>query len=178
MDAIARGAADYLAKPVDVIALRTTVARALERRRLAGENQRLRSEAEIECAIDTILTFAFGRSERLETYVFRVRAALPQEPTVLEIVDAVFAARREMGPITDEAVRRADAGMAMAAFLFFRADEMAWPLGPIGFFASVRDPEVAQHRIFVVLIILFGLPAAMFRVGSEVWLTPAREALS
>src|SRR5258707_8284798 len=44
MDAIARGAADYLAKPVDVIALRTTVARALERRRLAGENQRLRSE--------------------------------------------------------------------------------------------------------------------------------------
>ncbi len=45
MDAIMRGAADYLAKPVDIIALRTTVARALERRRLAGENQRLRSEA-------------------------------------------------------------------------------------------------------------------------------------
>src|SRR5262245_23220199 len=45
MDAIARGAADYLAKPVDVIALRTTVARALERRRLAGENRLLRSEA-------------------------------------------------------------------------------------------------------------------------------------
>lgn len=44
MDAIMRGAADYLAKPVDVISLRTTVARALERRRLAGENQRLRSE--------------------------------------------------------------------------------------------------------------------------------------
>ena len=45
MDAIMRGAADYLAKPVDIIALRTTVARALERRQLAGENQRLRSEA-------------------------------------------------------------------------------------------------------------------------------------
>src|SRR5258708_29254630 len=45
MDAISRGAADYLAKPVDIIALRTTVARALERRRLTGENQRLRSEA-------------------------------------------------------------------------------------------------------------------------------------
>src|SRR5215471_16166830 len=45
MDAIARGAADYLAKPVDVVALRTTVARALERRRLTGENRRLRSEA-------------------------------------------------------------------------------------------------------------------------------------
>jgi putative copper resistance protein D len=47
--------------------------------------------------------------------------------------------------------------LAMAGFLFFRADEMAWPLGPIGFFASLRDPEVAQHRLFVVLIVLFGL---------------------
>jgi hypothetical protein len=109
--------------------------------------ERLRSEAEVECAIDTILTFAFGQSERLETYVFRVRAALPQEPTVLEIVDAVFEAKREMGPISDEAIRRADAGMAMAAFL------------------SVEPQEL-------------GLPAAMFRVGNEVWLTPARAALS
>jgi DNA-binding NtrC family response regulator len=45
MDAITRGAADYLAKPVDVVALRATVARALERRRLRGENRRLRDEA-------------------------------------------------------------------------------------------------------------------------------------
>ena len=109
--------------------------------------ERLRSEAEIECAIDTILTFAFGKSERLESYIYRVRAALPQEPTVLEIVDAVFEARREMGPIPDEETRRADAGMAMAAFL------------------SVEPQDL-------------GLPAAMFRVGNEVWLTPARVALS
>ncbi|MGJ5073042.1 copper resistance D family protein [Bradyrhizobium oligotrophicum] len=47
--------------------------------------------------------------------------------------------------------------LVMAAFLFLRADEMAWPLGPIGFWASWRDPEVAQHRLFVVLILLFGL---------------------
>src|SRR3569623_1333466 len=45
MDAIARGAADYLAKPVDVVALRTTVARTLARRRLAGENRQLRTVA-------------------------------------------------------------------------------------------------------------------------------------
>jgi DNA-binding NtrC family response regulator len=45
MDAIARGAADYLAKPVDVVALRTTVARTLERKRLAGENRQLRRAA-------------------------------------------------------------------------------------------------------------------------------------
>jgi len=43
MDAIAKGAADYLAKPVDIVALRTTVARALERSRLARDNQTLRS---------------------------------------------------------------------------------------------------------------------------------------
>jgi two-component system response regulator AtoC len=42
MDAIVRGAADYLAKPVDVAALRATVARTLERQRLRGENQALR----------------------------------------------------------------------------------------------------------------------------------------
>jgi DNA-binding NtrC family response regulator len=44
MDAIARGAADYLAKPIDIVALRATVARALERRRLRGENRQLRDE--------------------------------------------------------------------------------------------------------------------------------------
>jgi DNA-binding NtrC family response regulator len=43
MDAIASGAADYLAKPVDIVALRATVARALERRRLANENRSLHS---------------------------------------------------------------------------------------------------------------------------------------
>ncbi len=47
--------------------------------------------------------------------------------------------------------------LGMAAFLFLRADEQAWPLGPAGFFESLRDPEVAQHRIFVLLIAVFGL---------------------
>ncbi|HET6283317.1 MAG TPA: sigma-54 dependent transcriptional regulator [Polyangia bacterium] len=45
MDAITRGAADYLAKPVDVALLRSTVMRALERRRLKSENRQLRREA-------------------------------------------------------------------------------------------------------------------------------------
>jgi putative copper resistance protein D len=57
--------------------------------------------------------------------------------------------------------------LAMAAFLFFRADEEAWPLGQIGFFASLRDPEVAQHRIFVLLIILFGLFEWRVRVSGN-----------
>jgi DNA-binding NtrC family response regulator len=44
MDAIAQGAAEYLAKPIDVVALRTSVARALERSRLRGENRQLRDQ--------------------------------------------------------------------------------------------------------------------------------------
>jgi putative copper resistance protein D len=55
----------------------------------------------------------------------------------------------------------------MAAFLFFRADEQAWPLGQAGFFASLRDPEVAQHRIFTLLIILFGLFEWRVRVNGR-----------
>jgi putative copper resistance protein D len=42
--------------------------------------------------------------------------------------------------------------LVLAAFLFFRADAEVWPLGDIGFIASLRDPEVFQHRIFVALI--------------------------
>jgi putative copper resistance protein D len=57
--------------------------------------------------------------------------------------------------------------LGMAAFLFFRADEQAWPLGPIGFFESLRDPEVAQHRIFVLLIAVFGLFEWRVRMRGE-----------
>ncbi len=47
--------------------------------------------------------------------------------------------------------------LALAAFLFIRSDPEVWPLGQIGFFASLRDPEVLQHRFFVLLIAIFGL---------------------
>jgi putative copper resistance protein D len=47
--------------------------------------------------------------------------------------------------------------LVMAAFLFLRSDEQAWPLGPLGFFESFRDPEVAQHRLFTLLIVVFGV---------------------
>lgn len=45
--------------------------------------------------------------------------------------------------------------LALAAFLFLRSDPEVWPLGSIGFWDSMRDSEVVQHRIFVVLIIAF-----------------------
>ena len=57
--------------------------------------------------------------------------------------------------------------LVMAAFLFVRADEQAWPLGPIGFLESFRDPEVAQHRVFILLIAAFGLFEWRVRLNGE-----------
>ena len=47
--------------------------------------------------------------------------------------------------------------LTLAAFILVRADPEAWPLGDIGFLASLRDPEVAQHRVFVFLIAAFAI---------------------
>ncbi len=107
----------------------------------------LDTEREVDSAIDTVVTFAFGTSEPLDRYLFRIRAALPPRPNVKELVEAVFRVRAENGPIPDESARRDRAAMAMAAFLS-------------------DDPAD------------LGLPAAMFRVGPEVWLTPSRRAQS
>jgi copper resistance protein D len=45
----------------------------------------------------------------------------------------------------------------LAAFLFVRADSENWPLGPRGFWESFQVAEVAQHRVFVLLIIIFAV---------------------
>jgi copper resistance protein D len=55
--------------------------------------------------------------------------------------------------------------LGLAAFLFVRSDPEVWPLGDIGFLVSLRDPEVLQHRIFVVLIAAFGLFEWRVRTG-------------
>ena len=47
--------------------------------------------------------------------------------------------------------------LGLAAFLFLRSDPEVWPLGSIGFWDSMRDSEVVQHRIFVVLITGFAV---------------------
>jgi putative copper resistance protein D len=47
--------------------------------------------------------------------------------------------------------------LLLAAFLFLRADPEVWPMGDIGLIESLKDPEVAQHRLFVVLIVTFAL---------------------
>jgi copper resistance protein D len=45
--------------------------------------------------------------------------------------------------------------LGLAVFLFFRSDPETWPMGDIGFWDSMRDVEVLQHRFFVLLIVVF-----------------------
>lgn len=47
--------------------------------------------------------------------------------------------------------------LMLGAFLLVRADPEVWPLGAIGPIASLRDPEVLQHRLFVALIAAFAI---------------------
>ena len=47
--------------------------------------------------------------------------------------------------------------LGLAAFLLIRADSENWPLGPRGFWESFQVAEVAQHRLFVLLIAAFAV---------------------
>lgn len=57
--------------------------------------------------------------------------------------------------------------LALAAFLLLRSDPETWPLGDVGFVESLRDPEVVQHRIFVLLITGFAIFEWRVRTGRE-----------
>lgn len=72
--------------------------------------------------------------------------------------------------------------LGMAAFLFVRSDPEVWPLGEIGFWASLRDVEVLQHRVFVVLIVAFagfewGVRTGRLRSGRLALVFPLLTAL-
>ncbi len=54
---------------------------------------------------------------------------------------------------------------ALAGFLMLRSDPEVWPLGDIGLLDSLRDPEVVQHRIFALLIAVFGVFEWTIRTG-------------
>jgi putative copper resistance protein D len=53
--------------------------------------------------------------------------------------------------------------IGLAVFLLLRADPENWPLGPSGFWESFTSADVAQHRLFVILIVLF----AVFEVSVQ-----------
>jgi putative copper resistance protein D len=62
----------------------------------------------------------------------------------------------------------------LAVFLLIRSDPEAWPMGSISFWASFREPEVAQHRIFMALITIFAFFEMSVRMG---WTKSQRAAL-
>ena len=55
--------------------------------------------------------------------------------------------------------------LALGGFLWIKADPEVWPLGEVGFWASLRDPEVVQHRVFVILIAAFAIFEWRVRTG-------------
>ena len=55
--------------------------------------------------------------------------------------------------------------LGLAVFLFFRSDPGSWPIGPYGFWESMLFPEVLQHRVFLLLIVVFGIFEWRVRTG-------------
>lgn len=56
--------------------------------------------------------------------------------------------------------------IGLGLFLLLRSDPEVWPLGDIGLLESLRDVEVVQHRVFVVLIVGFALFEWRVRTGA------------
>jgi two-component system, NtrC family, response regulator AtoC len=81
VDAIRRGAYDYISKPYDIGAIKLTVDRALRHRSLATENRRLKREIRERYALQNVV----GRSEAmLQVYKTAARVALT-DATVLVV---------------------------------------------------------------------------------------------
>jgi putative copper resistance protein D len=55
--------------------------------------------------------------------------------------------------------------LGLAAFMAVRNDPGSWPLGPEGFWEGWLVATVAQHRFFVLLVVVFGIFEWMVRSG-------------
>jgi putative copper resistance protein D len=55
--------------------------------------------------------------------------------------------------------------LGLAGFMMVRNDPGAWPLGPQGFWASMTEPTVLQHRLFVLLVVALAVFEWMVRTG-------------
>jgi hypothetical protein len=56
--------------------------------------------------------------------------------------------------------------LGLVEFLFVRNDPESWPTGSIGLWDSLRDPEVFQHRVYLILLILIAL-VELLRAGDK-----------
>ncbi|MCX6559010.1 MAG: sigma-54 dependent transcriptional regulator [Candidatus Aminicenantes bacterium] len=79
IEAMKRGAFDYVQKPFKHEELLLTIERALEHKRLQAENVRLRGELERKFSFGAIL----GRSKVMESVFELIRAAAPTRSTIL-----------------------------------------------------------------------------------------------
>jgi two-component system response regulator AtoC len=81
MEAIRRGAFDYISKPYDVDGIKVVVARALEQRRLALENRSLRRDLREKYRLENVV----GRSEAmLQVYKTAARVALTDATVLIQ----------------------------------------------------------------------------------------------
>jgi putative copper resistance protein D len=55
--------------------------------------------------------------------------------------------------------------LGLGGLMFVRGDPRAWPLGPAGFWESMRLPDVLQHRTFVLIVVGFGVFEWAVRTG-------------
>ncbi len=53
----------------------------------------------------------------------------------------------------------------MVEFLFIRNDPEAWPTGSIGLWGSLKDPEVLQHRVFLLLLLAIAVVELLRAAG-------------
>ncbi len=77
--AMREGAADYLTKPVNIVELRTRVARELEKRRLSADNEALRAELDQRFGLEGMV----GNSVAMQPIFDVIRQAGPTDATVL-----------------------------------------------------------------------------------------------
>jgi DNA-binding NtrC family response regulator len=81
IDAIRRGAFDYISKPYDVDGIKVVVARALEQRRLAMENRALRRDLRDKYRLENVV----GRSEAmLQVYKTAARVAATDATVLIQ----------------------------------------------------------------------------------------------
>ncbi len=81
LEAIRRGAVDYISKPYDVDAIKLVVARALEQRRLATENRSLRRDLRDKYRLENVV----GRSEAmLHVYKTAARVAATNATVLIQ----------------------------------------------------------------------------------------------
>jgi len=79
VEAMKHGAYDYLTKPCSVDEIRLVVEKALEKRDLSHENQRLRQQLKVESAFPTIV----GTSARMQEIFALVRQVAPTRANIL-----------------------------------------------------------------------------------------------